>query len=92
LIALVGGLFAGIPLVGIFSLILKFSHKFWGYHQWEDGIKHFPPVGLTSQWSPCSMGQLLRCTWVLQLLTQQLNCSCLNYVYCDPPTAKPFCL
>jgi olfactory receptor len=28
LIALVGGLFAGIPLVGIFSLILKFSHKF----------------------------------------------------------------
>jgi hypothetical protein len=62
-------LFAGIPLVGIISLILKLSDLFCGYHQWGEGIKHFILVGLTSQLFLYSMGQLLGCIWVLWLWT-----------------------
>ena len=52
-----------------FSLIFKLFLPFWECHHQAESTKLFPLVGLTSQSCPCSMGQLLGCILVLQLLT-----------------------
>jgi olfactory receptor len=48
----VGVIFLVFLLLGLFFLTSKLSSLFWKFHQWRDGIKHFPPVGLTSQFCP----------------------------------------
>lgn len=75
-----------------FSLRFKLFPPFWKCHHQAESRKLFLPVGLTSQLFPFSMGQLLGCALVWQLLTlpgrlQWLHwCTVWSLVWCTPPS------